>query len=50
MMANRSFRPEEEEELKRVCSEVGSVDATPDADGVLVFAEYLKVFQAIAII
>ena len=47
MMEELKVKPEEEEEVKEVCAEVGSIDSTPDITGLLKFDEYLKIFKVI---
>ena len=46
-MEELKVKPEEEEEVKEVCAEVGSIDSTPDIAGLLNFDEYLKIFKVI---
>ena len=38
------------EELKQVCSEVGSINSTPEMSGNLAFDEYLKIFRIVVIL
>ena len=44
------LKPEDEEELKQVCTEVGSIEATPDMSGNLPFDQYLKIFKIVVIL
>lgn len=43
------MNPLDIEEVKKVCEEKGPVDITPDADGMLKFEEYLKIFSIIVL-
>lgn len=50
MMEELKLEPDQQEELKEVCAEVGDVDATPDDSGDLKFDQYLKIFKIVVIL
>ena len=50
MMQELELKAEDMEELKQVCSEVGSIDVTPDISGDLLFEQYLKIFRIVVIL